>query len=464
MRAIHWFRNDLRLQDNTALAAAAQADQLAMVFVIDPKLMQGPSAGAPRVRFLHGCLDRLKADVEKRGQRLILRRGDPLVEMPRLLRECRLDLLTFNRDYSPYARRRDEKVRRAALEAGVRVKDFKDRVVFEAEEIRSQKGEPYRVYTPFRKAWLRRWRTEGPPGMSRLKLPSPIPGVRSEPLSAAAPARLLQDVTEIPVPAEAAASRRLERFLDGQIAAYHVNRDYPAVDGTSRLSPYLRFGAISIRTCFLSAMEAAREKGSRKGAGVWIDELVWREFYSAILMENPHVLKRSFRPEYEKVRWNHDPKAFKAWSEGRTGYPFVDAAMRQLRRTGWMHNRARMVVASFLTKDLLLDWRRGERLFMHRLVDGDPASNNGGWQWAASTGTDAQPYFRVFNPVLQGERFDPEGKYVKQSVPELGALPPKLVHRPWKFHSPPASYPRPIVDHGERRLEAIERFREAKAR
>jgi deoxyribodipyrimidine photo-lyase len=435
-----------------------------MAFVVDPKLTEGPSAGGGRIRFLHGCLARLEADVEKRGQRLILRRGDPLVEIPRLLRESRAQILTFNRDYSPYSKRRDEKVRRAALEAGVCVRDFKDRVVFETEEIRSQKGEPYRVYTPFRKAWLHRWRTEGPPGISRHKLPPPVPGVRSGPLSAAVPARLLQDVTEIPGPGEAAASRRLKRFLDGPIAEYHINRDYPAVDGTSRLSPYLRFGAISIRTCFLAAMEAGREKGVRRGARVWIDELVWREFYSAILMENPHVLRRSFRPEYEKIRWNHDPEAFKAWSEGRTGYPFVDAAMRQLRKTGWMHNRARMVVASFLTKDLLLDWRRGEAHFMKHLVDGDPASNNGGWQWAASTGTDAQPYFRIFNPVLQGERFDPEGKYVKRYVPELAALPPKFVHRPWELRSPPAKYPRPIVDHGERRTEAIGRFREARAR
>jgi len=464
MRAIHWFRSDLRLHDNTALADAARAENLAMVFVIDQKLMESRSSGAPRVRFLHGCLERLKADIEKRGQKLILRRGDPVVQITRLLEESRADLLTYNRDYSPYARRRDQAVRRIASDGGVKVNDFKDRVVFEPEEVRSRKGEAYRVYTPFRNAWLDRLRSEGPPVLSRLKLPAPLPGLRSERLSSAFPPSLIQDSTRIPPPGEAAASRRLRQFVSGPIATYHIDRDYPAIDGTSRLSPYLRFGAISVRACFLSAQEAAREQGSRKGALKWIEELVWREFYNAILMGNPHVLRGSFRPEFEKIRWNNDPEAFQAWSEGRTGYPFVDAAMRQLRKTGWMHNRARMVVASFLTKDLLLDWRRGERFFMQRLVDGDPASNNGGWQWAASTGTDAQPYFRVFNPVLQGERFDPGGRYVKRYVPELAALPPKFVHRPWEYHSPPANYPGPIVDHGERRLEAIQRFSTAKSR
>jgi deoxyribodipyrimidine photo-lyase len=206
----------------------------------------------------------------------------------------------------------------------------------------------------------------------------------------------------------------------------------------------------------------ARDPQQAQGAEKWLDELVWREFYSAILEEHPHVLRRSFRPEYDAMQWNDDPERFQAWCAGETGYPFVDAAMRQLAREGWMHNRARMVVASFLTKDLLIDWRRGERFFFERLVDGDPASNNGGWQWAASTGTDAQPYFRIFNPVAQGERFDPEGAYVRRYVPELERVPDRFVQRPWDAPAPPPGYPDRIVDHAVRRRLALERYERAR--
>ena len=237
----------------------------------------------------------------------------------------------------------------------------------------------------------------------------------------------------------------------------------PAQDATSRLSPYLRFGAISIRACFREAREAAADDvRAARGIGKWLDELVWREFYAAILASFPHVLRGAFRREYDGVRWDDDPRGFGAWCEGRTGYPFVDAGMRQLRETGWMHNRVRMVVASFLAKDLLIDWRRGERFFLQRLVDGDPASNDGGWQWAASTGTDAQPYFRIFNPVAQGLRFDPDGVYVRRYVPELARLAGAAAHAPWKSPGAAADYPAPIVDHAERREEALARYREVR--
>jgi deoxyribodipyrimidine photo-lyase len=273
-----------------------------------------------------------------------------------------------------------------------------------------------------------------------------------------------RDSTELPTAGEDAARRRLSRFLDGPIGAYAHQRDLPAVDGTSRLSPYLRLGVLSPRVCVEAALDvAAQEPRQAQGAGKWLDELVWREFYSAILEEHPHVLRRSFRPEYDAIHWDDDPEHFEAWCAGRTGYPFVDAAMRQLACEGWMHNRARMVVASFLTKDLLIDWRRGERFFLERLVDGDPASNNGGWQWAASTGTDAQPYFRIFNPVAQGERFDPGGAYVRRYVPELEGVPDRFVHRPWQAPEPPPDYPSRVVDHASQRQEALERYRRARA-
>jgi deoxyribodipyrimidine photo-lyase len=273
-----------------------------------------------------------------------------------------------------------------------------------------------------------------------------------------------QDATpRLPRGGEKVARRRLARFLSTAAADYAVDRDRPDRDGTSRLSPHLRFGAISVRRCFSEGLRAAEaEPRARVGIRKWLDELVWREFYHSVLAHSPHVLTRNFRPEYDRLAWLDDDEAFEAWKAGRTGYPFVDAGMRQLRATGWMHNRARMVVASFLTKHLLIDWRRGERYFFDALVDGDPATNNGGWQRAASTGTDAQPYFRIFNPVAQGERWDPEGRYVRQWVPELRGLAAKQIHAPWRHGEPLRGYPGPIVDHDLARSRALAAFRKAR--
>jgi deoxyribodipyrimidine photo-lyase len=268
----------------------------------------------------------------------------------------------------------------------------------------------------------------------------------------------------LPAGGAQAARRRLRRFLDGAARRYHEDRDRPDLDATSRLSPYLRFGAISVRECFERAEEAAcAEPAMQRGVSRWRDELIWREFYAGILEEQPRVLHESYRREYDAVVWNDDAQGFEAWCQGRTGYPIVDAGMRQLQATGWMHNRVRMIVASFLTKDLLIDWREGERFFFEQLVDGDPASNNGGWQWAASTGTDAQPYFRIFNPVSQGRRWDPEGRYVRRWIPELRRVPDAHVHSPWGAGRRPVDYPPPLVDHAERREIALERFRSARA-
>jgi deoxyribodipyrimidine photo-lyase len=261
------------------------------------------------------------------------------------------------------------------------------------------------------------------------------------------------------------AARRLAAFLGEPVKDYARLRDLPAVDGTSRLSPYLRFGAVSIRTCLEQARELVRaEPEARAGARKWIDELVWREFYAAIVAAHPRVLRGAFRPAFDVLQWDDDPRAFAAWQQGRTGYPIVDAGMRQLLATGWMHNRVRMIVASFLVKDLLVDWRQGERHFMERLVDGDPASNNGGWQWSAGTGTDAQPFFRIFNPTAQGERFDPDGDYVRRWVPELRGLAGRAAHRPWDAARALPGYPAPIVDHAARRALALERFRAIRRR
>ncbi len=460
MRALHWFRSDLRLRDNRALAeAAGRAERLVCAFVLDDALLASDRTAPPRLRFLLDCLERLDAGLRERGQRLVVRRGDPRREIPRLLEETRAGLLSFNRDYGPFARRRDGAVARAAEKAGVDVLTCKDRVVFESTELRTGQGEPYRVFTPFRNAWWKRFEAEGPAPGGALRLPPPVGGVKAGAVPGPAALGVAADATEIPTAGEEAARRRLRAFLDGAVARYPTDRDLPALDGTSRLSPYLRLGAVSVRTCVAEALEQARGvPGSAAGARKWVDELIWRDFYHAILSEYPHVLERAFKPEYDRVRWNQDDEGFAAWCEGRTGFPIVDAGMRQLARTGWMHNRVRMIVASFLTKDLLVDWRRGERFFQSRLVDGDPASNNGGWQWAASTGTDAQPYFRIFNPVSQGERWDPDGVYVRRFVPELADVPDRFVHHPWDAPRPPAGYPAPILDHASRRQEALRRF------
>jgi len=464
MRAIHWFRSDLRLRDNTALAgAAARADQIALVFVFDDRLLSSSRVGPPRLRFLWESLERLAGDLKRRGHRLVLRRGDPVEEIPRLIRETGAELLSFNRDPGPYAQLRDTGVRGAAERAGARVLDCKDRVLFESADLRTRTGRSYRVYTPFRRAWLTRFREDRPLPAGPTRLPRPIPGLAAGRIPDLAGFGAGDDRTRIPLAGEAAARGRLQRFMEGRIGDYASRRDLPAVNGTSRLSPFLRFGLLSPRTCAEAALEvAAAFPGRAGGAWKWIDELIWREFYSAILEEHPHVLVRSFRPEYQAVQWEDDEELFRAWCEGRTGYPFVDAAMRQLAIEGWMHNRARMVVASFLTKDLLIDWRWGERFFMQRLIDADPASNNGGWQWSASTGTDAQPYFRIFNPVAQGERFDPGGRYVRRLVPELRRVSDRHVHRPWESPSPPAGYPAPIVDHAHQRQLALARYQAAR--
>lgn len=464
MRAIHWFRNDLRLRDNTALAAAArQAEAVLPLFVLDDRLLRGPGAGAARVRFLLDCLRRLSADLEAAGCPLLVRRGRPEREIPRLLAETGAGLLCFNQDESPFARARDARVTAAAGKAGARVLACKDRVVFDASEIRSAGGSGYVVYTPYRKAWYARLR-ELPRPESRPRL-RPFPGApASLAIPDAAQLGFGGEALELPAGGEAAARRRLDAFLDGPAVDYAAARDRPDRAGTSRLSPYLRFGALSARTCVVRAVAAARERrAAAAGLYKWVDQLAWRDFYHAILREHPHVLRRNQRRELDALRWEDDEQGFAAWCQGRTGYPIVDAGMRELARTGWMHNRVRMIVASFLTKDLLIDWRRGERFFFQQLVDGDPANNNGGWQWAASTGTDSQPYFRIFNPTSQARRFDPEGTYVRRWLPELARLDPRRIHTPWEAPLDAPDYPAPIVDHAERRVLALERFEAARA-
>lgn len=469
MRGLHWFRNDLRLDDNRSLAALAERVEAWLpVFVLDPELLARSALDRPRTRFLLDCLASLGADLAARGVPLQILEGRPEVVLPKLARETKSAIVSWNTAPTPLGERRDVRVEAALRREGVETLALRDHTVYAPDEIRTRTDGRYVVYTPYRNAWWEAWQREPRGASGRSRLPAqPIPG-----FAATTPAALArrkgedpaQDATpRLPRGGEKVARRRLARFLSTAAADYAVDRDRPDRDGTSRLSPYLRFGAISVRRCFSEGLRAAEaEPRARVGIRKWLDELVWREFYHAVLAHSPYVLTRSFRPEYDRLAWLDDDEAFEAWKAGRTGYPFVDAGMRQLRATGWMHNRARMVVASFLTKHLLIDWRRGERYFFDALVDGDPATNNGGWQWAASTGTDAQPYFRIFNPVAQGERWDPEGRYVRQWIPELRGLAAKQIHAPWRHGEPPRGYPGPIVDHDLARSRALAAFREAR--
>ncbi|MEZ4331654.1 MAG: deoxyribodipyrimidine photo-lyase [Myxococcota bacterium] len=471
MRGLHWFRNDLRLRDNRALVALSQrVDEWLPVFVLDSTLLARHPRTRPRTRFLLDGLARLEADLAERGIALQILEGRPEREIPRLADALKATLVSWNVAPTPFGQRRDARVEAALGRVGAACLTERDHVVFGPEEIRTKTGGPYSVYTPYRRTWWDAWHAAPRLAETRLRLPRrpialasggaggrvrpPSGENRTEMGGAGAP--------ELPPGGEAAAARRLAHFLKGPAARYAVDRDRPDLDGTSRLSPHLRFGTISIRRCLTEGLEAMkREPRAKAGVQKWLDELVWREFYHAVLANAPRVLVESFRPEYDAVAWRDDAAGLEAWQAGRTGYPFVDAGMRQLAATGWMHNRVRMVVASFLTKHLLIDWRRGERFFFERLVDGDPASNNGGWQWAASTGTDAQPWFRIFNPIAQGRRFDPEGRYVARWVPELQDLPKDRIHEPWRSDSPPRDYPRPIVDHKTARERALSAYRRA---
>ncbi|MFV9504566.1 MAG: cryptochrome/photolyase family protein [Oscillochloridaceae bacterium umkhey_bin13] len=471
---IHWFRRDLRLTDNVALTAAAQAAGGAVlpVFVLDPALLHGRMVGPPRLAWLFANLHALDTELRTLGSRLILRHGPPLPSLLTLAREVDAAGVYWNRDYSPYAIQRDRALKTALREAGLVAQSHKDAVIFELGEVAKADGRPYTVYTAYARRWRARLAEQGctpkpPPAL--VSLPS---WPASEPLPSMATASGDLAAMHLPVAGSQAAQTRLQSFLDPlqaqNLATYATQRDLLAAPGTSRLSPYLRMGSLSIRVALRAALDHLAEpelpSAARESAERWIGELAWRDFYTQILYHFPHVTRGAFRREYDALPWEDNPTYLAAWQAGLTGYPVVDAAMRQLRQEGWMHNRARMIVASFLSKDLLLDWRLGEQHFMHWLIDGDPAANNGGWQWAAGTGTDAQPYFRIFNPVSQGQKFDPDGTYVRRYLPELTQVPTRFIHTPHLLA--PADqiradvqigrdYPAPIVEHKLQRERAL---------
>jgi deoxyribodipyrimidine photo-lyase len=455
--AIHWFRRDLRVSDNTALhQAAARAERVLPVFILEDALRTGPDVGAARLEFLLQSVESLRKNLAVLGYPLILRAGKSEVEIPKLCAEVGAQAVFANKRHEPYAAARDGRIFRTLNAAGVGFELWKDAVVWEELEILTQSEKPYTVFTPYSKAWLAR---KVPAPWPRLKpntaeLPQ-IPSY-SGPLTAAA---FGHPATQSIFPAgEAAAQKTLADFIAKWLPGYATNRNIVDVAGTSQLSPHLRAGTIGIRA-ILAKLAAAQPKDD-----IFLKELIWREFYLQILSNFPHVMRGSFRKEYDALPWQNNETHFKAWCEGRTGYPIVDAAMRCLNATGWMHNRLRMIVAMFLTKDLLITWQWGERYFMQQLVDGDMAANNGGWQWSAGSGTDAAPYFRIFNPVTQGLKCDPDAKFIRQWIPELAKASTATAHEPWKSAVPPRDYAPRIVLHEEQRAKCLAMFEAIKRR
>jgi len=463
MTTIWWIRRDLRLTDNATLHASLEAGSVIPVFFLDPAF---DSASMRRKDFLYEGLHALDKDLRERGSYLVIRRGKPLDMLDQLLVETKADAIYAEEDFTPYAQKRDNEI-----EHHLPLTLVNGQTVHHPTAVLKSDGKPYTVYTPYSKAW----KTKLPSRLNLYPVPEKIDtpsGIQSELLPR-------YKISPLFPAGEKEALVRLEEFCGGvrrlptsaaksgdfavqtPIYSYVENRNRMDLVGTSSLSPYLRFGMLGLRQAVSAATQTmvnARGEASRTSAEIWLNELIWREFYIQILYHFAHVAKTAFNPSLANIPWRNDEVEFQAWKDGKTGVPVVDAAMRQLKEIGWMHNRARMIVASCLVKDLLIDWRWGEAWFMENLLDGDPAANNGGWQWAAGTGTDATPYFRIFNPVLQGARFDPDGDYVRQWIPELRGVDAKDIHAPWEKGIKAKGYPdQPIIERNkERTLQAYQ--------
>ena len=483
--ALVWLRRDLRVDDHAALHHALQAARRVWcVFVFDRDILDPLPRADRRIEFIRDSLVGVDAELRAlaashgvEGAGLIVKHGWAREEIPALAASLHVQAVYASHDDEPDALARDAKVRGLLADAGVALHTSKDHVVFERSEVLTQSGGAFSVFTPYKNAWLKKcepfYLSAYPVAKHASALaprPANEPGVPALADIGFEPTNLHQ----LRLPSgPAGAQELLADFLD-RIDHYHETRDFPAVKGPSYLSTHLRFGTVSIRR--LAHQAHQRREAASRGAEVWLSELVWRDFYHQVLHHHPRVATGSFKLDYDRIKWDHGKAAdalFKAWCEGRTGYPLVDAAMHQINQTGYMHNRLRMVVASFLTKDLGLDWRRGEAYFALHLNDFDLAANNGGWQWAASSGCDAQPYFRIFNPVSQSEKFDAQGRFIRRYLPELAKLPDALIHAPWLARPVDLAaagvtigqtYPAPVVAHDAARLRTLERYAVVKAR
>ncbi|MEZ5558650.1 MAG: deoxyribodipyrimidine photo-lyase [Pseudomonadales bacterium] len=467
MRTLVWFRNDLRTTDNPALYHAREQGEVVAVFLVAATQWREHDVGDNRFAFLLDNLHELKAELDRLGIPLKLldapRFDDAPAALLKLARSLSVNAIAFNEEYPLNERKRDSKVRLAFESENLKVDTWHAGAIVPPGAVLTGRGEPYTVFSPFKRKWLA---SIGPEALEPLAAPrrQRACDVTSDPVPTKLDGVPRDRVSELWPGGQGEAARRLERFCEMRIAQYKRDRDIPALPGTSQLSPYLSVGAVSGRQCLTAAaaLNEGRLDGGSVGISSWISELVWRDFYRHVIALFPHVSRgQSFRPELDALPWRHAPAELAAWKSGQTGYPLVDAAMRQLAETGWMHNRLRMLTAMFLSKHLLLDWRHGERYFMQQLVDGDFAANNGGWQWSASTGTDAAPYFRIFNPFTQAERFDHNAEFIRHWVPELRHVPVKIIVK--REGERIDGYPEPIVDHKMARERAIETFKSFQA-
>jgi deoxyribodipyrimidine photo-lyase len=472
-----WFRRDLRAFDNAALYHALKScTHVHCVFVLDRAILDKLPRQDRRVEFIRESLVTLDAELHavagQAGAGLIVRHAVAADEVPRLAKELGVQEVFANHDDEPESLARDAQVRGALANAGIGFQTYKDHVIFERSEVLTQMGKPYGVFTPYKNAWLQKI---NPYFLRSYPVGKYVKALAARPKAYQTSVPTLADLgfeptnlSTLHVPTGSPGGLALfEDFFD-RMDRYDETRNFPAVKGPSYLGVHLRFGTVSIRQLASTAYQ--RMLTGSAGAEVWLSELIWRDFYHQILHHHPRVVNAAFKPEYDAIKWahnKHDKEQFVAWCEGRTGYPLVDAAMAQINQTGYMHNRLRMVVASFLVKDLGIDWRWGEQYFAQHLNDFDLAANNGGWQWASSSGCDAQPYFRIFNPTSQSEKFDPEGKFIRRYVPALAKLPNAAIHAPWlaKPMEMEAAglilgrdYPKPIVDHAQARTETLERY------
>ena len=468
-KALFWFRRDLRAADNAGLYYAMKyAARVYCVFVFDRDILDAlPSRTDRRVAFIHGSVVELQESLRAAGGELMVHYCRAQESIPKLAKTLGVEAVFTNEDYEPQCIERDQAVERDLAQAGIAFYAFKDQVIFAKDEVLTQAGTPFTVFTPYKNAclkmldafYLRAYPTEK--YFSRLARPhakSPVPALKKMGFATA-------DLKTAGIkPGTSGALEALDDFLE-RIDHYHEARDFPAIRGGSCLSVHNRFGTVSIRR--LARLASERRSA---GADTWLSELLWRDFYFQILYHFPYVAGSAFKAKYNEIPFKNNKLLYSAWCKACTGYPLIDAAMRQINRTGFMHNRLRMVVASFLTKDLLIDWRWGEKYFADKLNDFDLAANNGGWQWAASTGCDAQPYFRIFNPLSQSQRFDPQGRFIRCYLPELAQVPDKFIHAPWLLPLPEQKrfhcvigrdYPAPVVDHDAARREALALYKSA---
>jgi deoxyribodipyrimidine photo-lyase len=461
---IHWFRRDLRVADNSSLHSAAKSGvPVIPVYILSNWRGTHSWTGPNRQHFLCGSLESLGRNLEQIGGRLIIRQGSAAEELRKLIHESSATAVHFNADPDPFGKSVEVAVRKVCAELAVECHTHADASLHGPDEVLTQSDLPYRVYTPYSRNWL------GLPKLPVLAKPKSLQtpaGLKSLPLPTVAVWGWEIPETQMVPPGERAARDRLKAAIAGKVQSYATKRDFPSENGTSRISQDLRYGLISIRTVFWEAIKAreAADLPGKAGIDIFIKELAWREFYFSILHHFPNVLDEEFNPDWRGLPWDEPGATFEAWKSGRTGFPIVDAGMRELTATGFMHNRVRMITAMFLTKDLHIDWKLGESWFMQNLVDGEIASNNGGWQWSAGTGADAAPYFRIQNPWSQTAKFDPQGTYIKRWIPELAKIhPTRFLEAPKDGRPISPDYPLPCVDHKTERERTLAIFKNHRA-